>query len=52
MYGNESYVAEEIPIWAKDVGYDCPGIVAADGYNCIFVLRKKQPNSQILLIMI
>jgi tRNA 2-thiouridine synthesizing protein A len=41
VWASDPTAAEEIPIWAKDVGHECLGVVAADGYSRIFVLRKK-----------
>ncbi len=41
VWASDPTAAREIPIWAKDVGHDCLGVIAADGYNRIFVVRKK-----------
>jgi len=32
---------EDIPLWAKKVGHECIGSLPADGYDRIFVTRKK-----------
>ncbi|MBI4644949.1 MAG: sulfurtransferase TusA family protein [Deltaproteobacteria bacterium] len=32
---------EDIPLWAKKVGHEALGSLPADGYDRIFVLRKK-----------
>lgn len=32
---------EDIPLWAKKVGHECLGSTPADGYDRIFVIRKK-----------
>jgi TusA-related sulfurtransferase len=41
VWASDPTAAMEIPLWAKDVGHDCLGVMAADGYNRIFVVRKK-----------
>jgi tRNA 2-thiouridine synthesizing protein A len=32
---------EDIPLWAKKVGHEYVGSLPADGYDRIFVIRKK-----------
>ena len=32
---------EDIPLWAKKVGHEFVGSLGADGYDRIFVIRKK-----------
>jgi TusA-related sulfurtransferase len=32
---------EDIPLWAKKVGHEFVGSLAGDGYDRIFVVRKK-----------
>ena len=32
---------EDIPLWAKKVGHEFLGTLGADGYDRIFIVRKK-----------
>lgn len=32
---------EDIPLWAKKVGHEFVGLLPGDGYDRIFVVRKK-----------
>ncbi|WP_246287840.1 sulfurtransferase TusA family protein [Desulfolutivibrio sulfoxidireducens] len=41
IYSNDSGTRTDIPAWAKKVGHDYLGLVAADGYDKHFVRRKK-----------
>ncbi len=41
VWASDPLAAREIPVWAKGTGHDCLGVVPADGYNRIFVMRKK-----------
>jgi TusA-related sulfurtransferase len=41
VWASDPTAAEEIPIWAKDVGHEYLGVVAADGYNRLFIKRKR-----------
>ena len=41
VWASDPTAAKEIPLWAKDVGHECLGVAVADGYNRIFVLRRK-----------
>ncbi len=41
VWASDPTAAREIPLWARDVGHECLGVVAGEGYNRIFVLRKK-----------
>jgi len=41
VWAGDATAAKEIPLWAKAVGHECLGVAAADGYNRIFVVRKK-----------
>jgi len=38
---NDSGTRNDIPIWAKKVGHEYLGHVEADGYDRLFVVRKK-----------
>ena len=38
---NDSGTRSDIPIWAKKVGHEYLGHVEADGYDRLFVVRKK-----------
>ena len=41
ILSNDSSTRADIPVWAKKVGHESLGHVAADGYDRIFVRRKK-----------
>ena len=41
ILSNDSSTRSDIPVWAKKVGHESLGHIAADGYDRIFVLRKK-----------
>jgi len=41
ILSNDSATKNDIPVWAKKVGHDCLGYVTVDGYDRIFVARKK-----------
>jgi tRNA 2-thiouridine synthesizing protein A len=41
VWASDPTAAREIPIWAKDVGHECLGVVPAEDYNRIFILRKR-----------
>jgi TusA-related sulfurtransferase len=38
---NDSSTRSDIPVWAKKVGHEFMGHIEADGYDKIFVRRKK-----------
>ena len=38
---NDSGTRSDIPIWAKKVGHEYLGHVEADGYDRLFVVRRK-----------
>ncbi|MBE9535215.1 MAG: sulfurtransferase TusA family protein [Proteobacteria bacterium] len=38
---NDSGTRSDIPIWAKKVGHEYLGHVEADGYDRLFVIRRK-----------
>ncbi|MCG6944275.1 MAG: sulfurtransferase TusA family protein [Deltaproteobacteria bacterium] len=38
---NDSGTRNDIPIWAKKVGHEYLGYLEAEGYDRIFVVRKK-----------
>jgi tRNA 2-thiouridine synthesizing protein A len=41
VLSNDAGTKEDIPIWAKKVGHDFLGYLPSDGYDRIFVVRKK-----------
>jgi tRNA 2-thiouridine synthesizing protein A len=41
VLSNDPGTKNDIPLWAKKVGHECLGALAADGYDRIFVTRKK-----------
>jgi TusA-related sulfurtransferase len=41
IYSNDSGTRTDIPAWAKKVGHEYLGLVAAEGYDKHFVRRKK-----------
>jgi TusA-related sulfurtransferase len=41
IYSNDSGTRTDIPAWAKKVGHEYLGMLAADGYDKHFVRRKK-----------
>jgi tRNA 2-thiouridine synthesizing protein A len=41
VLSNDPGTKEDIPLWAQKVGHDCLGFLSADGYDRIFVVRKK-----------
>jgi len=41
ILSNDSSTRSDIPFWAKKVGHESLGHIEADGYDRIFVLRKK-----------
>ncbi len=41
VLSNDPGTKDDIPLWAKKVGHEFLGFVAADGYDRIFVTRKK-----------
>ena len=38
---NDSGTRDDIPVWAKKVGHEYLGHVEADGYDRLFVIRRK-----------
>lgn len=38
---NDTGTRNDIPVWAKKVGHEYLGYVEADGYDRLFVVRKK-----------
>lgn len=38
---NDSGTRDDIPVWAKKVGHEYLGHVEADGYDRLFVVRRK-----------
>jgi tRNA 2-thiouridine synthesizing protein A len=41
VLSNDAGTKEDIPIWAQKVGHGCLGFLPGDGYDRIFVVRKK-----------
>jgi tRNA 2-thiouridine synthesizing protein A len=41
VVSNDPGTKDDIPLWAKKVGHEFLGALAADGYDRIFVIRKK-----------
>ncbi len=41
IYSSDSGTRNDIPAWAKKVGHEYLGVLEADGYDRLFVRRKK-----------
>ena len=41
VLSNDPGTKDDIPLWAKKVGHEYLGFMPADGYDRIFVIRKK-----------
>ena len=41
VLSNDSGTKNDIPVWAKKVGHEYLGHLAADGYDRLFVTRRK-----------
>ena len=41
VLSNDPGTKDDIPLWAKKVGHEFIGFLPADGYDRIFVTRKK-----------
>jgi len=41
IWSNDSGTRNDVPIWAKKVGHDFLGYLSMDGYDRLFVVRKK-----------
>ena len=41
VLSNDAGTKEDMPLWAKKVGHEFLGFLAADGYDRIFIVRKK-----------
>jgi len=41
IWSNDLGTKKDIPLWAKKVGHEYIGVVAGEGYERIFVTRKK-----------
>jgi len=41
ILSNDSSTRSDIPVWSKKVGHEYMGHIEADGYDKIFVRRKK-----------
>jgi TusA-related sulfurtransferase len=41
IYSNDSGTRIDVPAWAKKVGHEYLGVLEADGYDKLYVRRKK-----------
>jgi tRNA 2-thiouridine synthesizing protein A len=41
IWSNDAGTKKDIPLWAKKVGHDYVGVLQGEGYERIFVTRKK-----------
>jgi TusA-related sulfurtransferase len=41
IWSNDAGTKVDIPLWAKKVGHECLGCLAGEGYERIFVVRRK-----------
>ncbi len=41
IISNDPGTKNDIPVWAKKVGHEFLGVLAEDGYDRLFVVRKK-----------
>jgi len=41
IFSNDSGTRIDVPAWAKKVGHEYLGVLEADGYDKLFVRRKK-----------
>ena len=41
IYSNDSGTRIDVPAWAKKVGHEYLGVLKADGYDKLYVRRKK-----------
>ena len=41
VLSNDPGTKDDIPLWAKKVGHECLGSIPGDGYDRIFITRKK-----------
>jgi tRNA 2-thiouridine synthesizing protein A len=41
IWSNDPGTKKDIPLWAKKVGHECLGFVVGEGYDRIFVARRK-----------
>jgi len=41
IWSNDPGTKKDIPLWAKKVGHEYIGFLAGDGYERIFVIRRK-----------
>ena len=41
IYSNDSGTRIDVPAWAKKVGHEYLGVLGADGYDKLYVRRKK-----------
>ena len=41
VYSNDSGTRIDVPAWAKKVGHEYLGVLEADGYDKLYVRRKK-----------
>jgi TusA-related sulfurtransferase len=41
VLSNDAGTKNDMPLWANKVGHEFLGFLAADGYDRIFIVRKK-----------
>jgi tRNA 2-thiouridine synthesizing protein A len=41
IWSNDEGTKVDVPLWAKKVGHECIGHLTAEGYDRIFVIRRK-----------
>jgi len=41
IWSNDPGTKNDVPLWARKVGHEYLGVLAGEGYDRIFVLRKK-----------
>jgi tRNA 2-thiouridine synthesizing protein A len=41
VLSNDPGTKDDMPLWAKKVGHEFLGTLGADGYDRIFIVRKK-----------
>ena len=41
VWSNDPGTKQDIPVWARKVGHEPLGVLPGEGYDRIFVLRKK-----------
>ncbi len=41
IWSNDAGTKRDIPLWAKKVGHEYVGVLSGEGYERIFVIRRK-----------